>query len=98
LAIIKVNGDVEPTNEQYQKEEPDFIKWFLEKEMHHDLVSRQTGLRIGVVDNIEMLEQKPLMNPDFQRQIPKMMDMREQLANYKKESEKLNHYQGRAIE
>lgn len=92
LKLIEINGGQEPTNEQYQKEEPDYIKWFLEKEMYHDLVSRQTGLRIGVIDNIEMLEDKPLINEDFQRKIDKQMNLDKYQEEFKKNQELDNFY------
>jgi len=92
LKLIEINNNKEPTNEEYQKEEPDYIKWALEKEMYHDLVSRQTGLRIGVLDNIEMLEDKPLLNNNFQRLIDKKMDLEKFQIDFKKNQKLDNFY------
>jgi hypothetical protein len=69
--LIELNGGKEPTNEQYQKEEPDYVKWYLEREMYYDVVYRTQGIRVGTLNNIDLLEEQPLINKDFKRIIEK---------------------------
>lgn len=68
--LIELNGGV-PTNEQYQAEEPEYWKWFLQKKAIAQMSERKTGIHEGVWENVHYLEEKPILNPKFQ------VDMRE---------------------
>lgn len=66
LKLIELNGGKSPTNEQYQKEEPQYWKWFLEKKALYQLTQAKTGISEGIWENINYLEEKSLINPEFQ--------------------------------
>lgn len=66
LKLIELNDGAPPTNEQYQKEEPAYWKWFLNRAAITQKRARETGIDQGVWLNIDNLEQPPLLNPDFQ--------------------------------
>lgn len=65
LLLIKQNGE-KFTNEQYQKEMPAYWKWYLSNRAIWQSKERVTGIREGVWENIDHLEQPVLLNPDFQ--------------------------------
>lgn len=66
--IIEINGG-EITNEQYQAEVPHYWEWFTKKQMLHQLMERKTGISEGTYELIDHLEEKPLINTEFQRRI-----------------------------
>lgn len=68
--IIELNGGV-PTNEQYQKEEPHYWKWFLQKKALHQASERQSGIQEGVWMNMHYLEEPAVVNPEFQVEVKK---------------------------
>lgn len=87
LKLIEMNGGTFPTNEQYQKEEPEYWKWFLTMRAKEQLSERQTGIKEGVWLNIGHLEQPAVLNEEFY--VP-MLDEKGLLnLNYKKEDKKL---------
>lgn len=71
LRLIELNGGEPPTNEQYQKEEPEYWKWFLEKAALHQYKQAKTGIQEGVWLNIDHLEETPLIEENFK---VKMLD------------------------
>lgn len=87
--LIKLNGDKEPTNEDWQREEPEYIKWILEKELYHDFVNKQLGIRHGVLENINLLEQKPILNKDYQKTIQSKSRIQE-IEKKLKENQKID--------
>lgn len=62
--LEKNNGPIK--NEQYQKEEPEYWKWFLQREavLHHS--AAQTGIPHGIWLNIEHLEQPAMLSEENQ--------------------------------
>jgi hypothetical protein len=72
--IIKLNGDKAPTNIEYQKEEPEYWKWFLERKAIWQNQERMSGISEGVWENIDHLEQPALINPAFQIQVKDYSD------------------------
>ena len=68
--LIELN-DGEITNEQYQKEEPEYWKWFLSRKVLWQRSQAETGILEGVWENINYLEEKSLINPEFQVKMPK---------------------------
>lgn len=67
LKLEEINGGRPPTNEDYQAEEPEYWKWFLGIKIIYQSRERATGIHQGVWENIDMVESKPIINPDFQR-------------------------------
>lgn len=63
--LIELNGG-DITNEQYQAEEPEYWKWFLQKKALAQMTQRNTGIHEGIIENIHYLEETPLINPEFQ--------------------------------
>jgi len=72
LKIIELNGGKAPTNKQYQKEEPEYWKWFLQRKAITQFKQRLTGIHEGVWDNIENMEQLALIDNDFH--VPMLQD------------------------
>lgn len=70
--LIEMNGGKSPSNEQYQKEEPKYWKWFLERKALWQAKARQTGISEGIWENIHYLEEPALINPEFQ--VPMLND------------------------
>lgn len=64
--IIENNEGNVPTNEQYQKEEPEYWKWFLGRKAIWQAKMRATGISEGVLENINYLEEPALIDSDFQ--------------------------------
>ena len=71
LKLIEINGSSYPTNEQYQKECPEYWKWFLINKAKEQRSERETGIREGVWENIRYLEEEAVINPAFK---VKMLD------------------------
>jgi hypothetical protein len=69
--LIEVNGGEAPTNEQFQKEEPEYWKWFLECKTLNQLKQAKTGVQEGIWDSVRLLEEEAVLNPDYQ---VKMLD------------------------
>ncbi len=63
--IIELNGGKAPTNIEYQKEEPEYWKWFLKRKALWQHQERVLGISEGVWENIEHLEQPALINKDY---------------------------------
>lgn len=63
--IIKLNGR-EITNKQYQEEVPAYWRWYLSNRAVWQAKEKITGIREGVWENIDHLEQPALLNPAFQ--------------------------------
>lgn len=66
VKLIELNDGVAPTDKQYQDEEPAYWQWYLEKKAVHQLRERQTGVTEGVWENIHYLEEKALINKNFE--------------------------------
>jgi hypothetical protein len=87
LKIIEMNDGEVPTNEQYQKEEPEYWKWFLTMRAKEQLAERQTGIKEGVWLNVGHLEQPAMLNDEFY--VP-MLDEKGSLnLDYKKKDKRL---------
>lgn len=68
MKLIEINKGV-PTNEQYQKEEPEYWSWFLKKKALNQYKQARTGILEGTWENIDLVENQPLINEDFKREI-----------------------------
>ena len=68
--LIDLNGG-RITNEQYQAEEPEYWKWFLQKKALNQIKQAKLGIREGTWDNIGLLEEPALINKNYQ---VKMLD------------------------
>ncbi len=73
--LIELNGGRPPTNEQYQKEEPEYWRWFLLRKALWQFKQANTGISEGVWENIDYLEEVPLINPDYQVKFDNMLDV-----------------------
>jgi len=62
--LIEENGGP-ITDEQYQKEEPAYWKWFLEKRALWQNKERVTGVKEGVWMNMDLLESAAVIKPEF---------------------------------
>lgn len=71
--LIELNGG-DITNEQYQKEEPLYWKWFLSRKALWQRSQTLTGIHEGVWENFHYLEEKSLINPEFQIEMSKKTD------------------------
>lgn len=71
VKLIELNGNKEITNEQYQKEQPEYWKWFLQKRAVEQNKQAKTGISEGVWMNIGYLEEPALLNDNYQ---VKMLD------------------------
>jgi len=69
--LIKQNGGASPTNEQYQREDPECVKILLQQKAIYQNKERNTGVKEGVWENIDYLEQPALLDENFQ---VKMLD------------------------
>jgi len=69
LKLIELNDGKPPTNEQYQQEEPDYWKWFLQKQVIYEHKERMTGIKTGTWLAIDHLEEKPVLNENYQRKL-----------------------------
>lgn len=83
--LIEMNGGQAPTNEQYQKEEPKYWKWFLERKALWQAKQRMTGISEGIWENIHYLEEPALINQAFQ--VPMLEDSNGMLDLQKIEKE-----------
>jgi len=63
--LIELN-DGEITNEQYQKEAPEYWRWFLGRKALWQRAQAQSGIQEGIWENIHYLEEKALINENFQ--------------------------------
>lgn len=66
LKLIEINGGKAPTNEEYQKEEPEYWKWFLAKNALENRRQATTGIPAGIWMNIQHLEEPAVINPEYQ--------------------------------
>jgi hypothetical protein len=71
LKLIELNEGTPPTNEQYQREEPEYLKWILQSIALRQIKQHNSGITEGTWTNIDMLEEPPLINSEFQ---VKMLD------------------------
>lgn len=71
IKLIEMNGNKPITNEQYQREEPEYWKWFLTNKAKEQSSARQNGIDEGVWMNIRYLEEPSILNPEFK---VKMLD------------------------
>jgi hypothetical protein len=67
--LIELNGGESPTNEQYQKEEPQYWKEFLTNRAKEQISERQTGVSAGIWESIRQLEEKSVINDSFKVQM-----------------------------
>lgn len=68
-ALIKLNGGSPPTNKQYQSEEPEYWKWFLQKKMLNQHKQRVSGITEGIWDAVDQVEEIPAINQEYQFEI-----------------------------
>lgn len=66
LKLIELNGGESPSNIEYQAEEPKYWKWFLQKKILFQASQAKTGITEGIWENVHYLEEKPLINPNYQ--------------------------------
>ena len=64
--LIEMNGGNAPTNAEYQKETPQYWKWFFEKLSLWQVKAHATGITRGTWENIDLLERSSVINPEFQ--------------------------------
>ena len=64
--LIEMNGGKAPSNEDYQKEMPKYWKWFLERKALWQSKERITGIKAGVWEVVEQLEQPPVLKEEYQ--------------------------------
>ncbi len=86
--LIKQNNGNAPTNEQYQKEEPLYWKWFVMKKALQQFKQRETGITEGIWEAIDHIEENPVINNEYQVEIGSKFVIKEVedfLANCRKE-------------
>lgn len=66
LELIKKNGGKAPTNEDHQKEEPQYWKWFIEQKAKEQLKASTTGISEGTWETVRMLEEPAVLNKEYQ--------------------------------
>lgn len=66
VKLIELNGGTAPTNKEYQTEEPEYWKWYLQRKALWQHQERVSGISEGVWENIEHLEQPAVINKKFQ--------------------------------
>ena len=66
LKLIELNGGKVPNNEDYQKEEPEYLKWVLHSIALRQTLQAKTGITEGTWTSIDMLEEPALINPQFE--------------------------------
>ena len=66
LKLIELNDNKVPTNKQYQEEEPEYWKWFIKKKALTQFKQRQTGISEGTWEAIDHMEEKPVINENYQ--------------------------------
>lgn len=64
--LIEMNNGEVPTRAQYQGEEPEYWKWFLGRKALWQFKSRQTGIDVGVWENVNYLEEPANIRDDYQ--------------------------------
>jgi hypothetical protein len=69
--LIKKHGGKEFTNEEFQREMPEYWAWFMKKLALQEFNERQTGIKAGTFEVIQQIEEPALLNPNFQ---VKMLD------------------------
>ena len=74
LKLIELNNGKPPTNEQYQEEEPTYWEWFLRKKSLNQFKARTSGIDQGIWDAIDMFEETPVLNEDYQGKIGSQFD------------------------
>jgi len=87
IKLIELNGGKAPTNEQYQKEEPEYWRWFLLKKALNQHKHAKSGISEGVWDNIDLLEELPVLNKDYQIEVGskfKIEEIDKEIAEHKK--------------
>ena len=75
LKLIELNGGEPPTNEQYQAEEPEYWRWFLLRKALWQFKQAATGISEGIWENIDYLEEMPLINPAYRVEIGSRFDI-----------------------
>lgn len=63
--IIKNNNGKVPTNEDHQKEEPEYWKWFIQQKAKEQLSQAKTGIHEGTWEVIRQLQEDALINPSY---------------------------------
>jgi len=92
--LIELNGGEPPTNEQYQKEEPEYWRWFLLRKALWQFKQANTGISEGIWENMNYLEETPLINKDYKVEIENNID----IDKIEKEIERLRELPARQIE
>lgn len=89
--LIELNGGTAPTNKQYQEEEPDYWKWSLTKMALSQHKQATTGIQQGVWDAIDMVEELPLLNPNYQVDIGSKFDLKKLEEEIQEQKSILSH-------
>jgi len=87
LKLIELNGGSPPTNAQYQREEPEYWRWFLLKKALNQHKQTQSGISEGVWESIDFLEELPVLNNDYQVEIGSKFEIEKidkEIAEHKK--------------
>jgi len=77
IKLIELNEGAAPTNEQYQAEEPEYWKWFLQKKALNQYKQKTSGIEQGVWDAIDMFEETPILNKKYQGKIGSHLNTKE---------------------
>ena len=72
LKLIELNGGQAPTNEQFQKEQPEQQKWMLMQQARLQIDSRITGASEGTLLALDWLQEPALLNPEFKVELPRL--------------------------
>ncbi len=86
LKLIEFNSGNIPTNEQYQAEEPEYWKWFIQKKALNQFKQTQTGISEGTWEAIDHMEEIPVLNDNYQIKIGskfKIEDIEEEISKQK---------------
>ena len=75
IKLIEFNNGKIPSNTQYQEEEPEYWKWFIQKKALAQFKERQTGISEGTWEAIDHMEESPVINEKYQFHIGSKFDV-----------------------
>ena len=84
--LIELNGGKAPDNRQYQREEPEYWKWFAEKKILQQVKQSQTGITESIWELIDHISEAPILNPNYHIEFehPDLAKLEERLSLEKK--------------
>lgn len=77
IKLIELNGNRVPTNKQYQKEEPEYWKWFMMKKALNQHKQKMSGITEGLWDVMDQAEEIPVLNEEYQIKIGSKFNLEE---------------------